>query len=90
VAVAHLSVPDVQRVPAGQVAEVVPELSDMRSGVARTHWQQEGAGTVVRYEVDFEPGFWVPDIIAQRYGVREMQESTLRMFKSVEREANDR
>jgi Polyketide cyclase / dehydrase and lipid transport len=80
----------VQRVPAGQVAEVVPELSDMRRGVARTHWQQQGGGTVVRYEAEFEPDFWVPGIIAQRYGVREMQESTLRMFMSVEREANDR
>jgi hypothetical protein len=80
----------VQRVPSGQVAEVVPELSDMRRGVASTHWQQEGAGTVVRYEVEFEPDFWVPGIIAQRYGVKEMRDSTLRMFQSVERAANDR
>jgi len=80
----------VQRMPAGQVAEVIPELSDMRRGIATTHWQREGAGTVVRYEAEFEPDFWVPGIIAQRYGIREMRESTLRMFKNVERVANDR
>jgi Polyketide cyclase / dehydrase and lipid transport len=80
----------VQRLPAGQVAEVIPERSDIRRGVARTSWQQEGAGTVVRYEAEFEPDFWVPGFIAQHSGVKELRESTLRMFKSVEREANDR
>jgi hypothetical protein len=80
----------VQRLPAGQVARVVPERSDMRRGVATTHWQQQGPRTVVRYEAEFEPDFWVPGIIAQRYGVTEMRESTLRMFQNVEREANDR
>jgi hypothetical protein len=80
----------VERMPAGQVAEVIPERSDIRRGVARTSWQQEGAGTVVRYETEFEPDFFVPGFIAQRSGVKELRESTLRMFKSVEREANDR
>lgn len=80
----------VQRVPAGQVAEVIPERSDIRRGIARTSWRQEGAGTVVRYEAEFEPDFYVPGFIAQRSGVKELRESTLRMFKSVEREANDR
>ena len=80
----------VQRVPAGQVAQVIPELSDMRRGVAATHWRQEGTGTVVRYEAEFEPDFWVPALISQRYGVKEMRESTLQMFKNVERAANDR
>ena len=80
----------VQRVPAGQVAQVIPELSDMRRGVAATHWRQEGTGTVVRYEAEFEPDFWVPALISQRYGVKEMRESTLQMFKNVERAANVR
>jgi hypothetical protein len=80
----------VERVPAGQVAEVIPERSDIRRGIARTGWRQEGADTVVRYEAEFEPDFWVPGFIAQRSGVKELRESTLRMFKSVEREANDR
>ncbi len=80
----------VEQVPGGQVAEVIPERSDMRRGVARTSWYQEGAGTVVRYEAEFEPDFWVPGFVAQRSGVRELRESTLRMFMSVEREANDR
>lgn len=80
----------VQRVPGGQVANVIPERSDMRRGVATTHWRQEGTGTVVRYEAEFEPDFWVPALISQRYGVEEMRESTLQMFKNVERAANAR
>jgi hypothetical protein len=44
----------------------------------------------VRYETEFEPDFFVPGFIAQRSGIKELRESTLRMFKSVEREANDR
>ncbi len=76
--------------PDSQVAEVIPKRSDIRRGVARTRWQQQGAGTLVHYEAEFEPDFWVPGIVAQRLGVRELRESTLRMFKSVEREANDR
>ncbi len=80
----------VEREPAGQVAEVIPERSDMRRGVARTSWHQEGTGTVVHYDAEFEPDFWVPGFIAQRSGVKELRESTLRLFTSVEREANDR
>jgi hypothetical protein len=80
----------VKRIPDSLVAEVIPERSDIRRGVARTSWRQQGAGTVVRYEAEFEPDFWVPGFIAQRSGVKELRESTLRMFKSVEREANDR
>jgi hypothetical protein len=80
----------VKTAPDSLVAEVIPERSDIRRGVARTSWQQQDAGTVVRYEAEFEPDFWVPGFIAQRSGVKELRESTLRMFKSVEREANDR
>ncbi|MDH5273946.1 MAG: SRPBCC family protein [Gammaproteobacteria bacterium] len=80
----------VKSTPDSLLAEVIPERSDIRRGVARTSWRQEGAGTVVRYETEFEPDFWVPGFIAQSSGVRELRESTLRMFKSVEREANDR
>lgn len=80
----------VQRTQDSLVAEVAPERSDIRRGITRTRWRQEGAGTIVRYEADFEPDFWVPGFIAQRSGVKELRESTLRMFKSVEREANDR
>lgn len=80
----------VERVPTGQVAEVIPQRSDIRRGVTRTSWQPAGVGTAVRYEAEFEPDFWVPGFIAQRFGVKELRESTLRMFKSVEREANDR
>jgi hypothetical protein len=80
----------VQRTSDSLVAVVVPERSDIRRGIARTRWEPQGAGTLLRYEAEFEPDFWVPGIIAQRLGVRELRDSTLRMFESVEREANAR
>jgi hypothetical protein len=80
----------VKSAPDGLVAAVIPERSDIRRGVAQTSWRQEGAGTIVRYEADFEPDFWVPGFIAQGPGVEELRESTVRMFKNVEREANGR
>lgn len=80
----------VRRSPGRLVAEVIPERSNIRRGVAQTSWRQEGAGTIVRYEADFEPDFWVPGFIAQGSGVKELRESTLRMFEGVEREANGR
>jgi hypothetical protein len=80
----------VQMNPDSLVAEVVPERSDIRRGIARTRWEPQGAGTLLRYEAEFKPDFWVPGLIAERLGVRELRESTLRMFESVEREANAR
>ena len=62
--------------PGELLATVIPERSELRSGVTRTAWRAEGSGTLVTYEAEFVPDFWVPDIIARRYATRALRDST--------------
>jgi hypothetical protein len=80
----------VERRPGQLVATVVPGDSDMRRGVARTVWRPQGKGTLVVYEAEFEPDFWVPKFVGQGLATRALRESTLQMFRNVEREAHAR
>lgn len=72
------------------VATVIPDLSDMREGLARTTWTTTPDGTHIRYEAQFQPKFWVPGIVGHTLAVRALGESTLALFRNVEREANAR
>jgi hypothetical protein len=83
-------VENVEHRPGELLATVIPERSELRRGVTRTEWRAEGNGTLVTYEAEFVPDFWVPDIIARRYATRALRESTARLFANVEREAHER
>jgi hypothetical protein len=72
------------------VATVIPALSDMRRGVARTRWSAEPDGTHVHYEAEFQPDFWVPSFIGHGIALRALRESTAQLFRNVEHEANAR
>jgi len=76
--------------PGELLATVIPERSQLRSGVTRMAWQAEGSGTLVTYEAEFVPDFWVPDIIARRYATRALRDSTEELFTNIEREAHAR
>jgi len=71
------------------VAEVVPAASDLRRGVTRTQWREEGDRTRVWYQSDFETAFWVPEVIARRFAAGSLRESVLRLWQSVEERARD-
>ena len=79
-----------EHAPGQLVATVIPELSDMRHGEARTTWTVGADGTRVRYEAQFEPDFWVPGFVGHGLAIRALRESTLALFRNVEREANAR
>jgi hypothetical protein len=72
------------------LATVIPARSELQSGITRTAWRAEGSGTLVTYDAEFVPDFWVPDIIARRYATRALRESTRDLFANVEREAHGR
>lgn len=74
----------------GLVATVVPDRSEFRRGITRTRWQASGTGTLVTYEVEFEPGFWIPEIIGRTLAVDSLRSSTLELFGNVESRARDR
>ena len=80
----------VERRPGQVLATVVPGESDMRQGVARTFLRPNGEGTLVLYEAEFEPDFWVPRLIGNGLATRALRESTVMMFRNVEREARAR
>ena len=44
-------------------AEVIPFLSDLRSGYTLWTFQQQGAITKVSYQSSMQPKFWIPPII---------------------------
>jgi hypothetical protein len=72
------------------VAEVLPAASDLRRGVTRTQWRGEGDRTRVWYQSDFEPAFWVPEVIARRYAAGSLRDSVLRLWRNVEEQARGR
>lgn len=76
--------------PGELVATVIPELSDMRRGLARTTWSDGPDGTHVKYVAEFQPKFWVPGVVGHTLAVRALRESTQALFHNVEREANAR
>jgi hypothetical protein len=80
----------VERVDRGDhelVATVLPERSDLRSGVTRTTWQADGETTRITYHAEFVPGFWVPGFIGRHFAVDALKESTLAIFGNVEKRA---
>ena len=81
-------VENVEHHPGELVATVIPERSQLKSGVTRTTWRAEGSGTLVTYDAEFVPAFRVPDIIARRYATRALRDSAEKLFTNVEREAN--
>ncbi|HEX7375210.1 MAG TPA: SRPBCC family protein [Steroidobacteraceae bacterium] len=80
----------IERAPGQLVATVIPALSDMRRGVARTRWTREADGTHVHYEAEFQPDFWVPSLIGHGLALRALRDSTAQLFRNVEHEANAR
>jgi len=72
------------------VAIVDPQRSQLRQGRTRTTWQAQGTGTLVVYEAEFTPAFWVPDIIARRYAAPALRDATITLFTNVEHQANAR
>ena len=79
-----------QHSPGLLVATVLPELSDMRHGLARTTWTVAPDGTHVHYEAEFQPDFWVPSFVGHGLAIRALRDSTLALFRNVEREASAR
>ena len=82
-------VENVSHRPGELLATVIPERSELRSGVTRTAWRAEGSGTLVTYEAEFVPGFRVPDLIA-RGATRALRNSTVDLFTNIERAAHAR
>lgn len=71
------------------VAEVVPDRSDFRRGLTTTRWLAARGRTRIHYAAEFEPDFWVPDILGRHFALDELREATLKLFANVESRARD-
>ena len=63
------------------LATVIPERSELKSGLTRTTWQAADEATSVTYQAEFVPDFWVPSVIGRRYAVRALKNSTLAVVR---------
>ena len=55
-------------------ASVDPERSDFHLSNESWHFEPNGTGTVVRYDLEFEPKFWVPPVVGPIVIKRKLQD----------------
>jgi carbon monoxide dehydrogenase subunit G len=78
--------------PPGDIASLVlPEKGgNVKSGAATLHLETEGEGTLMRWQIQFEPGFWVPPLIGPPLVERSLKGEGRRSAEGVERLARER
>jgi hypothetical protein len=73
------------------VSTVLPEQSDnVKSGSASLHMQAEGEGTLLHWQIELQPGFWVPPLIGPLLVERSLKAEGHRSAAGVERLARER
>lgn len=86
-----LRVEDVRELGAGNIyAVVVPDLSNIKSGVTIWQIQPLGRRTRVNYHMIAEPGFAIPPLIGTHLVKQKLRKEVLITFDSVERIARIR
>ncbi len=82
----------VTRTPPLDIASVVlPEQSDnVKSGSATLHMEAEGEGTLLHWQIQLQPGFWVPPLIGPLLVERSLKTEGHRSAAGVERLARER
>jgi hypothetical protein len=73
------------------MSTVLPEQSDnVRSGSASLHMQAEGEGTLLHWQIQLQPGFWVPPLIGPLLVERSLRAEGHRSAAGVEKLARER
>ena len=71
--------------PDGLDARVVPEKSDFSFGEVRWRLTDTDEGTLLRYESEMVPDFWIPAILGDALVARSIERTTMQMIRSVEK-----
>jgi len=78
-------VEDVREQPSGDLeARVVPERSDLRSGVVKWEIRDAGANTWVSYQGHMEPDFFIPPLIGSYFVKKHIRKEVLTSFNRLE------
>lgn len=81
-----VQVQDVSQLPDGDIlATVRASRSDFSYGVARWQFQEEAAGTRMRFRSEIEPAFWVPPLIGPWLIRHALQAEALESVANLER-----
>ena len=65
-------------------AVVLPDGSDLKSGRVRWRLRADGDGTLLHYESEMEPDFWVPAMMGDALVARSLRNTTTDMIARVE------
>ena len=76
--------------PGELVAEVIPAESDVKFGRVLWRLRPDGDGTILRYESQMEPDFWVPGLLGDDLLARSLLRTARDMIDTVEILARDR
>lgn len=68
-------------------ATVIPEQSDLESGTVVWRLQAEDGGTVLSYDSEMDPDFWVPPVLGDRLLEASISRTTREMILQVEERA---
>ncbi|WP_297527345.1 SRPBCC family protein [Thiohalobacter sp.] len=79
-------VQDLEVAPDGSInATVRPKQSDFRYGFARWRFEEDAAGTRMRFVSEIEPAFWVPPLIGPWLIQRALRAEALESIHNLER-----
>lgn len=73
-----------ERPPNELVARVLPEQSDFAYGVVRWRLDPHGRGSLLNYETEIEPDFWVPRLFGDALLAASLRRTTAQMIERVE------
>lgn len=74
----------VETPPTELLATVIPGQSDLASGSVRWRLESSDAGTLLRYDSDMEPDFWVPGLLGDSLLQMSIRRTTEDMIQEVE------
>ena len=78
-------VEDVRELASGDLqAEIVPELSNLKSGTAEWRIQRAGEHTLVAYQADMEPDFFIPPLIGSYFVRSNIRKEIMTSFTRLE------
>lgn len=84
-------VEDIRELGPGELyAQIVPQLSNIKSGAAIWQLQAEGNATRLTYNLTLEPGFFIPPLIGTYFIKNKLREQILTSLAHIERIAQVR
>lgn len=67
---------------------ILPEGSDFKSGWVRWHFTPEGEATLVRFDTEMEPDFWIPPLIGPALVKRTLVHEAMETMETIQAAAD--